>query len=105
MRTPDFLQVFSATRPDRRPLFYNRAFKAFLRGIGYDMEESLPPAGQLLPRDVSLNVFLQYIEAVPSERVHSLDMDSLRHIVDYIFPIIYLASAAGKFRLTRSPSS
>ena len=45
----------------------------------------------MLPRVVSLNVFLQYIEAVHSERVHSLDIDSQRHIVDYIFPIIYPA--------------
>ena len=70
---------------------YNRAEQAFLEGIGFYLEEPLPPAGQTPPRDISVNVFLQYIGGLPPERVMSLDLDSLHRIVAAIFPIIYPA--------------
>ena len=89
--TLDNIQLFATLRADRRQLFYNRAEQAFLEGIEFDFEEPLPFAGQTPPRDLSVNVFLQYIGGLPPERVMSFDLDSLYRIVEAIFLIIYPA--------------
>ena len=91
MATLDFLQNFSTQRAEGGPVFHTRAELACLEGMGYALEESLPPIGSVPPRDVSLNVFLQYIDRASPGHVLSLDLDSIGRLIDRLFPVLYPA--------------
>lgn len=68
-------------RADRRLLFHNRAKQAFLELIKFDLEWPISRAKLTPPKDLSVNVLLQYIGGM-FPRASCPFIDSLHHIVE-----------------------
>ena len=74
-------QIFATTQLEGPPLLHTRALHAALEGMGYVLEERVPPAERPWQHDLSTASYLQIAAEIPPHRIIVLNLEEFQRFV------------------------